>query len=158
MIHEQETKEIIMLAFRAIKFGEAEFLKAVQAYLKYRQNAPPQHGKVKLKELMQMDQGATMMEIRPEGVRGFQRIAKKYNVDFSITKDRTQDPPAYQVFFKGRDQDVIAKAFNEYVNKQQKKAERVPFTKKLQQLQEKADILNKARAVKDKHRSMEKSL
>ena len=109
MINEHESKEVIMLAFRAIKFGEAEFLKAVQAYLKYRQNAPPQHGKVKLKELMQMDQGATMMEIRPEGVRGFQRIAKKYNVDFSITKDRTQNPPAYQVFFKGRDQEVIAK-------------------------------------------------
>lgn len=69
MINEHESKEVIMLAFRAIKFGEAEFLKAVQAYLKYRQNAPPQHGKVKLKELMQMDQGATMMEIRPEGVR-----------------------------------------------------------------------------------------
>ena len=107
MINEHESKEVIMLAVRAIKFGEAEFLKAVQAYLKYRQNAPPQHGKVKLKELMQMDQGATMMEIRPEGVRGFQRIAKKYNVDFSITKDRTQNPPAYQVFFKGRDQEVI---------------------------------------------------
>ena len=158
MIHEQETKEIVMLAFRAIKFGEAEFLKAVQAYLKYRQNAPPQHGKVKLKELMQMDQGATMMEIRPEGVRGFQRIAKKYNVDFSITKDRTQDPPAYQVFFKGRDQDVIAKAFNEYVAKRTKKAEKESFKKKLDKLQEKADLLNKARQIKDKHRSMEKSL
>ena len=147
-----------MLAFRAAKFGEAELLKAVQAYLKHRQNAPPEHGKVKLKDLMQMDQGATMMEIKPEGVWGFERIAKKYNVDFAITKDKTQDPPAYQVFFKGRDQDVIAKAFNEYVNKEQKKAERVPFTKKLQQMQQKADILNKMRAFKDKHRSMEKSL
>ena len=48
MINEHESKEVIMLAFRAIKFGKAEFLKAVQAYLKYRQNAPPQHGKVKL--------------------------------------------------------------------------------------------------------------
>ena len=158
MINEHESKEVIMLAFRAIKFGEAEFLKAVQAYLKHRQNAPPEHGKVKLKELMQMDQGATMMEIKPEGVRGFQRIAKKYNVDFAITKDKTKDPPAYQVFFKGRDQDVIAKAFNEYVNKQQKKAERVPFTEKLRQMQQKADILNKMREAKDRHRSMEKSL
>ena len=158
MIHEQETKEIVMLAFRTIKFGEAEFLKAVQAYLKHRQNAPPQHGKMKLKELMQRDQGATMMEIKSDAVKDFQRIAKKYNVDFAITKDKTQDPPQYQVFFKGRDQDVIAKAFNEYVGKQQKKAERVPFTKKLQQMQEKADMLNKARQAKDKHRSMEKSL
>ena len=29
MIHEQETREVVMLAFRAIKFGEAELLKAV---------------------------------------------------------------------------------------------------------------------------------
>ena len=158
MIHEQESKEVVMLAFRTAKFGEAELLKAIQAYMRYRQNAPPTHGKVTLKNLMQMDQGATMMEIRPDAVKDFQRIAKKYNVDFAITKDKTQNPPAYQVFFKGRDQDIIAKAFNEYVNKKQRQAEKVPFTQKLRQMQEKADILNKMRAAKDKHRSMEKSL
>ena len=148
----------MMLKFKAARFSEGVLMKAMQAYLRHRQNAPPQHGKMKLKELMQRDQGATMMEIRPEAVRGFQRIAKKYNVDFSIYKDKTQKPPVYQCFFKARDQDVIAKAFNEYVSKQQRKAEKVPFTKKLQQMQEKADILNKARQAKDKHRSMEKSL
>ena len=88
-----------MLAFRAIKFGEAEFLKAVQAYLKYRQNAPPQHGKVKLKELMQMDQGARMMEMKADAIGGFKRIAAKYNMDFAVTKDKSKDPPLYQVFF-----------------------------------------------------------
>ena len=158
MINERESSEVLMLAFRAARFGETELMKAIQAYIRHRQNAPPQHGKMKLKELMQRDQGATMMEIKSDAVKDFQRIAKKYNVDFAITKDKTQDPPQYQVFFKGRDQDVIAKAFNEYVGKQQKKAERVPFTKKLQQMQEKADMLNKARQAKDKHRSMEKSL
>ena len=158
MINERVSGEVIMLTFRAVRLGETELMKTIQEYLRHRQNASPQHGKMKLKELMQRDQGATMMEIKSDAVRDFQRIAKKYNVDFAITKDKTQNPPQYQVFFKGRDQDVIAKAFNEYVNKQQKKAERVPFTKKLQQMQEKADILNKARQAKDRHRSMEKAL
>lgn len=44
-----------------------------------------------------------MMEIAPDAVRGFQRIAKKFNVDFAITKDKSKEPPLLQVFFKARD-------------------------------------------------------
>lgn len=158
MINERETREVLMLTFRAAKLGETELMKAIQAYLRYWENAEPTHGKMKLKDLMQQDQGATMMEIKAEGVNSFQRIARKYNVDFAITKDKNVDPPAYQVFFKGRDQDVIAKAFNEYVNRTQRKAEAKPFTEKLKEFREKADIMNRSRQLKDKHRSMEKGL
>lgn len=158
MINERESREVVVLAFRAVKLTETVLMKVIQAYLNSRLEQPEHHGKLKLKELMQKDQGATAMEINPDAVRGFQRIAKKYNVDFAIAKDKTKRPPGYQVFFKGRDQDVISKAFNEFVQKQMKKAEREPFSKKLQNFKEKADILNKAKTIKDKHRSMEKSL
>lgn len=86
MINERESREVLMLTFRAARFGETELMKAIKAYIRHRQNAPPQHGKLKLKELMQRDQGATVMEIKSDAVKEFQRIAKKYNVDFAITR------------------------------------------------------------------------
>ncbi|MCI9305748.1 MAG: alcohol dehydrogenase catalytic domain-containing protein, partial [Lachnospiraceae bacterium] len=33
-------------------------------------------------------------------------LAKKYNVDFAVKKDKTVAPPKYMVFFKGKDADV----------------------------------------------------
>ena len=158
LINGHQSKELIVLAFRAVKLTEDVLVKVIKAYLDSLPEQPVQHGKMKLKDLMQLDQGAKMMEMKADAIGGFKRIAGKYNIDFAITKDKSKDPPLYQVFFKARDEDVITKAFNEYVEKRTKKAEREPFKKKLERLQEKADALNKTRQLKDKHRSMEKSL
>ena len=158
LINERMSQEVVVLAFRALKVNEQVFCKAIQTYLNSRGEEPVHHGKMKLKDLMQLDQGARMMEMKADAIGGFKRIAGKYNIDFAIAKDKSKKPPLFQVFFKARDEDVITKAFNEYVARRTKKAEREPFKQKLQRLQEKADILNKANIAKDKHRSMEKSL
>ena len=158
MINENQSKELIVLAFRAVKLTEDVMVKVIKAYLDSIPEQPVQHGKMKLKDLMQLDQGANMMEIKADCIKGFERIAGKYNIDFAVMKDKTKEPAVYQVFFKGRDQDVIAKAFNEFVKKNEKQQERIPFSQKLQKMKEKADILNAARVVKDKHRAMEKVL
>ena len=42
-------------------------------------------------------------------------VARKYNVDFAVKKDKTTEPPKYLVFFKGRDADAVAQAFKEFV-------------------------------------------
>ena len=158
MVNERAAKEVLCLAFRAARFGEAVFERAVREYLKNRGNLPEHHGKMKLKDLMQLDQGAKMNEIAPDAVKGFQRIAKKYNVDFAIARDKGQEPPMFQVFFKARDEDVIMKAFNEYVNSREKKKDRVPFVKKLGKAQDRADIINAAKEVKEKTKVMDKAL
>lgn len=147
-----------MLAFRAVKLTGQVLAKAIQAYLNSRGEEPVHHGEIKLRDLMQLNQGAKMMEMKADAIGGFKRIAGKYNIDFAIAKDKSKEPPLFQVFFKARDEDVITKAFNEYVEKRTKKAEKEPFTQKLQKLQDKADILNKANIAKDKHRTMEKAL
>ena len=158
LINERMSQEVVVIAFRALKPTEQVFCKAIQAYLNSRGEGVVHHGKMKLKDLMQLDQGAKMMEMKADAIGGFERIAGKYNIDFAIAKDKSKEPPLFQVFFKARDEDVITKAFNEYVTKRTKKAERESFKQKLQRLQEKADILNKANIAKDKHRSVEKSL
>ena len=43
-------------------------------------------------------------------IKSFERVARKYNVDFAVKKDKTTVPPKYVVFFKGRDADAVAQA------------------------------------------------
>ncbi len=158
MVNEDVSKTVVALSFVAAKLTETILTKAMRAYCHHRAASPPVHGKMKLKDLMQLDQGANMMEINPDCIKGFERIAGKYNIDFAVTKDKTKDPPVYQVFFKGRDQDVIAKAFNEFVSKREKQKNRIPFTQKLQKMKEKADRLNAVRMAKIKFKNLEKAL
>ena len=62
-------------------------------------------------------------------------MAKKYNVDFAVKKDKTTEPPKYMVFFKGKDADVIAQAFKEFVKVNEKKQQRPSLRQKLKGLQ-----------------------
>ncbi len=59
-----------------------------------------------------------------KNIRSFERVAKKYGVDFAIKKDKTVSPPKYLVFFKGRDADAITAAFTEFTAKTMEKAAR----------------------------------
>lgn len=77
-----------------------------------------------MRKLLGKNQGANTMEITENNIKSFERVAKKYNVDFAVKKDKTTDPPKYVVFFKGRDADVIVMAFKEYVHENEKNKNR----------------------------------
>ncbi len=64
------------------------------------------------------------IEVTDKNIRSFERVAKKYGVDFAIKKDKTVSPPKYLVFFKGRDADAITAAFTEFTAKTMEKAAR----------------------------------
>ena len=85
---------------------------------------------------MGKDQGANTMEITENNIKSFERVAKKYNVDFAVKKDKTVDPPKYVVFFKGRDADVIAMAFKEFVHGNEKRQNRESVRDRLNRYKE----------------------
>ncbi|MCF0127880.1 MAG: PcfB family protein [Pseudobutyrivibrio sp.] len=101
----------------------------MKAYLEYEKQHPHEikHGKMTMKELMDQSQGATSIEVEDSNIKSFEKVAKNYNVDFAVKKDKTEDPPKYMIFFKGKDTDVISQAFKEYVklNERQKQKESV---------------------------------
>ena len=49
------------------------------------------------------NQGVSNIEINDPSIRDFERIARKYGVDYAVKKDRSTSPPKYLIFFKGRD-------------------------------------------------------
>ena len=74
-------------------------------------------------------------EVTDSNIKSFERVARKYNVDFAVKKDKTMEPPKYLVFFKGKDADVIAQAFKEFVKVNEKKQQRPSLRQKLKGLQ-----------------------
>ncbi len=58
------------------------------------------------------------MEIDDANLRQFERIARKYGVDYAVRRDTSADTPRFLVFFKGRDADAIMAALKEFSSAQ----------------------------------------
>ena len=102
----------------------------------------------KLDKLMKQNVQLSNIEITDGNIKSFERVAKKYSIDFSLKKDVTADPPRYYVFFKARDADVMTAAFKEYTGQTLNKDKKPSVRKKLQQ------AITKSLA---KHRELEKT-
>ena len=66
--------------------------------------------------------------------KGFEKYARKYGVDYAITKDKSVFPPKYLVFFKARDADAMTAAFNAYPAEVLAKSKRPSTLSKLRKL------------------------
>ncbi len=111
------------LAVNTTKLSARVLLKAIRWYLAHRKNKKlekeaianqPKHGKQTVKELIGQDAGVSTIDVAQTGLKDFQKVARKYGVDFAIVKDKTVDPPKYTVFFKSRDADALQRVVQEY--------------------------------------------
>lgn len=89
-------------------------------------------GKQSMDKLMKQNVQLSNIEITDGNIKSFERVAKKYSIDFSLKKDVTADPPRYYVFFKARDADVMTAAFKEYTGQTLNKDKKPSVRKKLQ--------------------------
>ena len=105
-------------------------------------------GKQSMDKLMKQNVQLSNIEITDGNIKSFERVAKKYSIDFSLKKDVSADPPRYYVFFKARDADVMTAAFKEYTGQSLNKDKKPSVRKKLQQAISKS---------LKKHRELEKT-
>ena len=89
------------------------------------------HGKQTVKQLIGQNQGISNIEITDPSIKEFEKIARKYGVDYAVKKDRSSSPPKYLIFFKGRDADAPTKKV-----KKAEKTERPSVLAKLSQFKE----------------------
>ena len=130
---------------------------AMQIYLQSRNNKSHEipKGKQSLADLEKQNAALSNIEITNKNIGVFTRTAKKYEIDFALKKDRTKDPPLYYVFFKGRDEERISMAFNEYSQKILKQKEKPSVRQAIRKLAEIAKSQHKDRE-KIKDRSIER--
>lgn len=88
------------------------------------------HGKMTVKELAAKDKGMQSIEVNDSSIGSFNRVARKYGIDFAPFKVKGED--RYMVFFKAPDADAMTAAFTEYTQKQVKKASRTSILQKLE--------------------------
>lgn len=86
------------------------------------------HGKQTVRQLARQDKGMESIPVDSKTVGDFNRIARKYGVDYAIQKVRGKN--TYMVFFKAQDKDALTAAFEEYTRKVEKKKTRRPSLRK----------------------------
>ena len=126
-----------LLKLAMIRFLAAMEKEKVERSRKQQQTkGPPDkeyHGKQSMKKLAQQNVQLSNIEITDNNIKAFEKVAKKYGIDFSLKRDNSVDPPRYFVFFKARDVDVMTAAFREFTGKTLNKAKKPSVRKKLQE-------------------------
>ena len=108
------------LTFRTIVNGYNAWKRHHQAKVAQKTAQLPV-GKQSIKELIGQNQGVSSIPIEKTDLKGFEQVARKYGVDYAITKDQNVMPPKYTVFFKAKDADALTSAFEEFTNRKQRK-------------------------------------
>ena len=150
-MQEETTQKTIALAIKTSKLTASVLQKAMKMYLEHQKHKEPSHGKIPVKKLVGQGEGAKSIEVTDSNIKSFERVARKYNIDFAVKKDKTTEPPRYLVFFKGRDADAVAQAFKEFVYGNEKKNSRTSVRQKLKHFR---DVVSKDQ---NKERSREKN-
>ena len=111
-------------------------------------------GKQSVRMLLRQNRGVSSVEIDKTNIKGFERYAKKYGIDYAIRKDTSEVPPRYLVFFKAPDAEAFNSAFKEYSASLLNKGNRPSVLARLQELvQAAAELPGKVR-----HKEQERGL
>ena len=126
-MHEEVENRTVNLAISTTKLTARTVIRGFQLYNNWRKNKKAVKsaqknakanekpvGKQTIQELVGQNQGVQSIPIADTDLKGFERYANKYGVDYAITRDASEVPPRYNVFFKARDNDALTAAFKEY--------------------------------------------
>ena len=152
-MQDEVREKSVALAITVGKHGgrmTAELLKwAIRRYLADSRNAKMPRGRQTVRQLVRQGAGVQNIEITGKNIRSFERVARKYGVDFALKK--VPDEGKYLVFFKARDADALNAAFAEYAAKTVKRTGKPSLRKQLERFKELVK-----NAVQDKVKNREK--
>ncbi len=113
-------------------------------------------GKQTVKQLIGQNQGVTSIDIAKTDLKGFEKYARMYGVDYAITKDKSGIVPKYMCFFKARDADAMTAAFNSYSAEALRKEKRPSVRKQLAKFRGYVKTLPVKARSKDKERALDR--
>ncbi|MBR4960337.1 MAG: PcfB family protein [Clostridia bacterium] len=140
-MQEEVDSRTVALVINTAKLTGRIFIAAIRKFLEHQSARKQQkstvipHGKQSVKQLIGQNQGVTSIESNDPNIKAFEKVARKYGVDYAIKKVRDENGKhKYIIFFKGRDNDAITAAFREYTAKAMEKAKKPSILKKLQDI------------------------
>ena len=159
MQEEVENKIVVMIT-NCTKLTASELRRALEKVLaqvkssrsrKQQKQEEVPHGKMTVKELAQKDKGMQSIEVNDSTIGSFNRVARKYGIDFAPFKVKGENK--YMVFFKTPDADAMTAAFTEYTQKQVKKASRPTI---LQRMEHFKSLIQHPKKDKTRHKEPER--
>ena len=151
-MQEEVENRTLTLVISGTKFTGRLFKAAISKYMAHRREKKLEKqrsrdspvtpkGKQTVKQRIGQNQGVSNIEINDPSIRDFERIARKYGVDYAVKKARSASPPKYLIFFKARDADALTAAFSEYTQRKVKKADRSERPSVLEKLAQFKELL-----------------
>lgn len=159
-MQEEVENRTVTLVISAVKLTGRELKAAVGKYLashkaqKRGKSEVKPHGKQTVKQLIGQNQGVSNIEVTESNIKGFDRVARKYGVDYAIKKDKSGEIPKYLVFFKARDADALTAAFTEYSGQKAKNKEKPSVIKMLRAIRA-PEISKDVTKVRNKDKGLE---
>ena len=166
-MQEEVENRTLTLIVSGTKFTGRLFKAAISKYMAHRREKKLEKqrsrdspvtpkGKQTVKQLIGQNQGISNIEINDPSIRDFERIARKYGVDYAVKKDRSASPPKYLIFFKARDADALTAAFSEYTQKKVKKADRSERPSVLEKLAQFKELLKNTVVDRSRRKELER--
>ena len=89
-MHEEVNQKVVSLGIRTGKLTANVLAKAMKMFLDAQKQKSHQfkHGKQSLKQLMEQNAGATNIEVDESNIKSFDRVARKYHIDYAVKKGR----------------------------------------------------------------------
>ena len=110
-------------------------------------------GRQSIKSLQKSGAQITNIVVTDNNIKSFDRVARKYGIDYSLKKVEQEGKTEYLVFFKAKDVDVMTAAFKEYTSETLKKQKRESVRQKLEKVKE--ELSNHRQLKKEKKREQE---
>jgi len=141
-LQEEVENRTVNLAISTSRLSARTIVAGIRMYLQHQRNVAAKkpakvegvHGKQTVKELIGQNQGVSRMPLGDASIRDFEREARKYGVDFAVTKDKSVHPPQYTVFFKARDNDALQQIADSLMAKQLNAEKKPSIVKQLEKL------------------------
>ena len=85
---------------------------------KAREKLEGPHGKQTVKQLLRSGKEIRRLPVQETHLREFEKVIKKYGVDFAVNKGVFEGQSRYLVFFKAKDESVLSDVYKECLAKQ----------------------------------------
>ena len=144
-MQEEVEQKSLTLTVNAAKMTARLFRAAIAKYVAHRkekkhdaQTGVRYVGRQSVKKLVGQNQGVSNIELSGQDLKEFQRITRRYGVDYAIRKV-DGDKPRFLVFFKARDSDALTAALKELAStKARTQSERPSVLQRLEKAKEQA--------------------
>jgi hypothetical protein len=121
-MQEQINEKTVALSVKSTNITSQIFAKIMRVAVNQMKKQKIPHGKQSIKTLTTQGASLKNIEVTDDNIKSFERVARKYSVDFALKKDIAVEPPKWLVFFKAKDADTLTAAFSEFSAKVLNKA------------------------------------